>query len=179
MATQTPNYDFNLPAVNSPTDEDLWGTELNANWSSIDTLLKAVSDAANAAGRLPVGSIYTNYDDNTNPASLLGYGTWVAVGQGRVLIGVGTGTDANGTMETFAEGDTGGEYTHTLTTAEIPTLTGTVPARSAFGPVSGSGGPVASSFSPDTTLPVTISTGAGAHINKQPYLAVYMWRRSA
>lgn len=39
MATQTTNYDFLLPAVNSPTDEDLWGDELNDNFTSLDSLL--------------------------------------------------------------------------------------------------------------------------------------------
>lgn len=49
MSSLTPNYNFVLPAVNSPTDEDLWGDELNANWSAIDTDLKTVSDQANLA----------------------------------------------------------------------------------------------------------------------------------
>ena len=30
-------------------------------------------------GELPVGSIYMNATDPTNPATLLGYGTWEAV----------------------------------------------------------------------------------------------------
>lgn len=39
MATSTPNFSFTLPAVNNPVDEDLWGTQLNANWSSLDSLI--------------------------------------------------------------------------------------------------------------------------------------------
>ena len=39
MSTVTPNYGFILPSVNSPSDEDLWGGELNQNWTSLDTLL--------------------------------------------------------------------------------------------------------------------------------------------
>lgn len=39
MVTLTPNYDFNLPAVADPIDADLWGGQLNANWSKVDTLL--------------------------------------------------------------------------------------------------------------------------------------------
>jgi hypothetical protein len=34
-----------------------------------------------------VGSIYINATDSTNPSSLLGFGTWVAFGAGRVLVG--------------------------------------------------------------------------------------------
>lgn len=40
MATLTPNYSLSLPLVNDPTDEDLWGNELNADTTSIDTLLR-------------------------------------------------------------------------------------------------------------------------------------------
>ena len=39
---------------------------------------------------------------------------------GRVAIGSGTGTDANSTTETFALGDSDGEYTHQLTINEMP-----------------------------------------------------------
>lgn len=39
MATNTPNFNFILPAVNDITDADLWGGYLDGNWSSLDTLL--------------------------------------------------------------------------------------------------------------------------------------------
>jgi len=44
MPTLTPNYGWNLPLVNDPTDEDQWGGLLNANISSQDTIVKAISD---------------------------------------------------------------------------------------------------------------------------------------
>ncbi len=37
--TTTTNYTFELPQVNNAIDQDLWGTELNSNWTSIDSLL--------------------------------------------------------------------------------------------------------------------------------------------
>lgn len=40
MATTT-NYSFTLPTVGGSTDQ--WGTNLNANWTSIDTLLGGTS----------------------------------------------------------------------------------------------------------------------------------------
>ena len=40
MATTT-NYSFTLPTVGGSTDQ--WGTNLNANWTSIDTLLGGAS----------------------------------------------------------------------------------------------------------------------------------------
>lgn len=49
MSTTTTHYSFIKPAVNSSTDEDLWGTEWNTNADSIDTDLYAVSLVANAA----------------------------------------------------------------------------------------------------------------------------------
>ena len=66
----------------------------------------------------PVGSIYMS-TSSTNPHNLFG-GTWEAYAQGRVLIGVGEGTDANGVKKTFNAGATGGEYEHTLTVGEMP-----------------------------------------------------------
>ena len=34
----------------------------------------------------PVGSIYINASDSTNPGTLLGFGTWTAFGAGKVLV---------------------------------------------------------------------------------------------
>ena len=64
----------------------------------------------------PVGSIYIS-TLSTNPATLLGFGTWSAFGAGRVLVGkAGSGTFATG-------GATGGAETHTLTSDEMPSHT--------------------------------------------------------
>lgn len=71
----------------------------------------------------PVGSVYINASNSTNPATLLGFGTWSRLGTGRVMI------DAD---STYAAGETGGSETHdhggttaehTLTIAEIPAHT--------------------------------------------------------
>jgi len=67
----------------------------------------------------PVGSIYSNRTDGTNPGTLMGFGTWTSAGTGRVLIGVGTGIDANTVSAVFSAQTCGGEYSHTLTTAEM------------------------------------------------------------
>lgn len=65
----------------------------------------------------PIGSIYMS-TSATNPTNVMG-GTWVAWGAGRVPVGVGTGTDANNTSQSFATANaTGGEYSHLLTSAE-------------------------------------------------------------
>ena len=58
----------------------------------------------------PVGSIYIS-TSATNPGSFLG-GTWQQYGQGRTLIGAGTGNDGSTSMS-FTAGSTGGKYKRT------------------------------------------------------------------
>jgi type IV secretory pathway VirJ component len=36
----------------------------------------------------PVGSIYSNATNSTNPATLLGFGTWAVFGAGKVMVGI-------------------------------------------------------------------------------------------
>jgi microcystin-dependent protein len=62
----------------------------------------------------PVGSIYIN-NTAADPNVFMGFGTWVAFGSGRVLVGLDSGQAEFDTLD-----KTGGAKTHTLTTAEIP-----------------------------------------------------------
>ena len=71
----------------------------------------------------PVGSIYINATNANNPSSLLGFGTWVAFGAGRVPVGI----DATQSEFDTAE-EVGGAKTHTLTTSELPSHTHNNPA---------------------------------------------------
>jgi hypothetical protein len=57
----------------------------------------------------PVGSVYINATNGTNPASLLGFGTWVSFGAGRVPVGFNAGDSRFDTPE-----ETGGSYDATL-----------------------------------------------------------------
>lgn len=57
----------------------------------------------------PVGAVYITYN-NVNPGTFLG-GTWEQFGQGRTLIGEGTGDDGSTSM-TYSANSTGGEYKH-------------------------------------------------------------------
>lgn len=61
--------------------------------------------ATGPAGQFPVGSIFMAVTA-TNPATLLGYGTWSALGQGKVLIGDDGGT--------YPGGATGGAATKAI-----------------------------------------------------------------
>ena len=65
---------------------------------------------ATLANIYPVGSIYMNASVTTNPATLLGFGTWVAFGAGRVPVGQNTSDSSFNTLE-----ETGGAKTHTVT----------------------------------------------------------------
>ena len=66
----------------------------------------------------PVGSIYMNATVSTNPGTLLGVGTWVEMGEGKVLLGE---------SGSYAAGATGGatSVSTTLTTNELPNHTHT------------------------------------------------------
>ena len=82
--------------------------------AATDTTQIATTAFVQAAVALlyPVGSIYSNVAVATNPATLLGFGTWTAFGAGRVMVGL------DGDDEDFdTVGETGGAKTHTLTTS--------------------------------------------------------------
>ncbi len=64
-----------------------------------------------SGGELPVGSVYINKTNGTNPSTLLGYGEWKDI-SGLTLIGAGTYKDSAGTEQTFNAGDVVGVYTH-------------------------------------------------------------------
>jgi hypothetical protein len=125
----------------------------------------------------PVGTIYENKTNSANPNTYLGRGTWVAEGEGRVSIGAGTGTDINAVMQSFTAGTTGGEYTHVLTTAEMPAHTHNISVDAS----DGTGANVADSDGAGANSNTsTGSTGSGtAHNNVQPYAVYYRWERTA
>lgn len=130
----------------------------------------------------PVGAIYLSVA-NVNPSTLF-CGTWEQI-EDRFLLSAGS---------TYAAGSTGGAATHTLTAAQMPSVTGKINLHGHYigTPVSGVDG----AFSPRITLTdmygsVTKTIGANsiesiafdnggqgkAHNNMPPYLTVYMWKR--
>ena len=129
---------------------------------------------ATLANIYPVGSIYMNASDSTNPATLLGFGTWVAFGAGRVPVGIDAGQ-----TEFDTAGETGGAKTHTFTISEMPSHTHNNPAGILPPPNSNDvdvTGGNARTLGDDVA---TEATGGGqAHNNLQPYIVVYMWKRT-
>jgi len=151
-----------------------------ANIASLQTTLNNMTAATNAKSSLtilqvyPVGCIYTSVTA-TNPASLFG-GVWAAFGAGRVLVGI----DAS-QSEFNSVNETGGAKTHTLSLAEMPVHT------HGFTGVTGTGNPDGSS---DSTTAGAYNSyprmseldpegGGAAHNNLQPYIVVYMFRRTS
>jgi microcystin-dependent protein len=126
----------------------------------------------------PVGSIYMSVN-STSPATLFG-GTWVAISQGRTLVGVGTGTDINGDSMTWTAEATGGEYLHTLTIDEIPSHHHDVGWDYEGATGSGHGTLLRPQWiNPQYQYDASNTGGGQAHNNIQPFFAVYMWKRTA
>ena len=127
----------------------------------------------------PVGSIYINAGVSTSPATLMGFGTWSRYGEGRVLVSQSVSDTEFDTL-----GETGGSKTHTLSVSELPshTHTHTVKTGRSFSSSIGNAPVVQGSDNTilSTSDETTSSTGSGsAHNNLQPYIVVYMWRRTA
>ena len=123
----------------------------------------------------PVGSIYINAAVTTNPATLLGFGTWVAFGAGKVIVGFDASDNDFDSLQ-----ETGGSKTHTLSTAELPSHTHPFSLDSSQ---NGGGTAQHSLILDGSSSPQSFATsaagGGGAHNNVQPYIVAYMWRRTA
>lgn len=84
------------------------------------------SGATDASAAWPVGSIFISASA-TNPAAMLGFGTWVAIGAGRVLVGLDAGQAAFDSL-----GETGGALQSTPAgTVSQPTFAGNALANHA------------------------------------------------
>ena len=119
----------------------------------------------------PVGSVYITADKN-NPGNFIG-GTWEQFGQGRTLIGEGTGNDGSTSMS-FTTGSQGGEYKHILS---IPELNSSVWLCDSGGLTGG----VDTSFNEGSEYGIkTLNNGMNkGHNNLQPYVTTYFWKRTA
>tara|TARA_Y100001973_G_scaffold1324_2_gene1894 strand:+ start:1155 stop:2495 length:1341 start_codon:yes stop_codon:yes gene_type:complete len=150
-----------------------------------DGRLTAASSGNPVEAAYPVGSIYMNATSLTNPATLLGFGTWAAFARGQVLVGEA----ASGTFD--LAGSTGGAETHTLATSEIPSHTHTMQTWHKDNNAGTTAGNPPSSIN-DGAVSETEATydgaegaainstgGGGSHNNLQPYIVVYMWQRTA
>lgn len=159
-----------------------------ANGSNTTTIATTAFVQAAIALLYPVGSIYTNASVSTNPGTLLGFGTWTAFGAGRVMVGFDSGNALFDTAE-----ETGGSadaitvsHTHTATVTDPGHLhTQTEYNQPGIGNAGGGGARVnavsANTGTATTGISVAVSTtgSSGTNANYQPYITVYMWKRTA
>lgn len=172
-----------------PIDGDLSGNAATATAAS--ALTQAALDKI-----YPVGSVYMNATNSTNPATLLGFGTWVAFGAGRVPVGF-DGSDA---LFNAAE-KTGGSkdaivvaHSHTGSTssagAHSHSITLPLQDNAAYAYQNGPqeryvrletntvwNTSSAGAHTHDVTVGSTGSSGTNGNV--QPYITVYMWKRTA
>lgn len=164
------NYNNTIQITNSqPTEPD------NKIW--IDT-----GEVQNSGSELPmvypVGSIYMSVN-NTNPATLFGFGTWEQI-KDTFLLSAG---------DTYTAGDTGGSATHTLTVDEMPShhhnlttaYSGGTWARNYYGfiPNVGNDGQLNSLYNEAPPNRTNDVGGGQAFSTMPPYLAIYVWKRTA
>ena len=126
----------------------------------------------------PVGSIYQTASGAFNPQTAWG-GTWERI-KDRFLLAAGTA---------YAGGSTGGEATHKLTAQEMPSHTHTMyvnndGSSSSWSPTAGEYliKPDGVTTSKKNYQAKLAQNGTGldqAHNNMPPYLAVYIWKRTA
>lgn len=130
----------------------------------------------------PVGSVYTNAVDSTNPATLLGFGTWTAFAAGRVPVGIDPSQTEFNTI-----GKTGGEKAHLQTQSEVaPHIhrSGVAPSADGYPDANGFvvGGAGNDRIGGGRAVLVdayNVGIAQTATPNLQPYITVYMWRRTA
>ena len=146
----------------------------------------------------PVGSVYTT-TDTQNPNQMWAGTTWERYAAGRVLMGAGTYIE-NGVTYTYTNGATGGEVKHPLTADEMPAHSHSAscstdgnhnhtfylaadgsPDNGKKGANTGHASTGTTSYAGNHSHTITIAStgGNGSHENRQPYVVVNFWRRTA
>lgn len=238
MALETGTYISDLVATN-PTGSDplafaddhlrLVKSTLKSTFPNISGAVTKTHAEINALPSFdqiyPVGSIYINAANATNPGTLLGLGTWVSFGAGRVPVGfnaadplfdaaeeTGGSKDAIVVAHTHT-GSTGfvsndhshgfsgttdvqGTHQHATTAGQFQTFGSQAVGGTGFydggfsqpGALTSSAGAHAHNYSGNTGgisanhnhAFTTASSGSSAtNANLQPYITVYMWKRTA
>lgn len=134
------------------------------------------SHAGGGGEAFPIGSVFLAVV-NTNPAALLGYGTWSQIASGKFLVGQNSGDVDFDTAE-----ETGGEKTHTLATNEIPShshVLGELRSATTGSQASYIARTADTSSTRGTDKSTELTGGGLAHNNLPPYFVAYIWKRTA
>ena len=162
------------------------GTDFQTEFEAVRAAINSKAELSTILSAIyPVGSIYTNATNSTNPATLLGFGTWTAFGAGRVPVGFdGSNSNFNASEKTGGSADAiVVSHTHSVTDpGHVHMQTGNT-----LGPAAGGFAFNAGSFAPPTQNTQSATTGisinstgsSGTDANLQPYITVYMWKRTA
>lgn len=166
-------------SVNGKTPDDNGNVSLTIGYSTKSEIVDLV---------YPVGSLYWS-SKPTSPATLFG-GTWVQI-KDKFILAAG---------DSYAQGATGGEATHTLTVAEMPSHNHSASSNSTgahsheltmgYNVADGTGW---GKYLPGSDRKLTTNTagahshtitvnnrGSGnAHNNMPPYVTYYCWERTA
>ena len=195
------DVEFNALATSSATKADIVSPTFTgtpaAPTAALGTNTTQLATTAFVLQQLyPVGSIYMNAGVSTNPATLFGFGTWVAFGAGKVMVGFDTGGDTlfdaleetGGSKDAIvvshthtASTDTAAAHTHyvgpgNIVTNGAPNLTWGAGAGSVFG----YGTPTTDAAGAHSHVVTVDSAGSsGTNANIQPYITVAMWKRTA
>ena len=172
--------------VNGSATESFSATTATAGTNTTQVATTAYVTTAVAAVDLsavyPVGAIFTTVTAYANSAAVvavIGGTTWVSFAAGKMIIGVDTGDTAFDTVE-----ETGGAKTHTLTEAELPAHShdyagGEYTGANDYG-TNMSVNNLGSTTDGRSKNFNSESVGSGsAHSIMNPYIAVYMWKRTA
>jgi hypothetical protein len=191
------NIQAHVAAAHAPSDaqknSDITKAEIEAKLTG---QIASHSHAGGGGGgeAFPVGSVFLAVVD-TDPATLLGYGTWSAFAAGRMLVGVNSGDTDFDTAE-----ETGGAKTSSAVVNHTHDVTVTDPGHvhvensnnATTGGLRGWGAPDTSTNTPTATGYSTASSATGITASTanpaggvasfslmNPYIAVYMWKRTA
>lgn len=178
-----------LTATGTVTATDATVTVSKQTFGDSSTKVASTSFVQEALQAMyPVGSVYINAAVDTNPATLLGFGTWVTVGDGKVLVNQDTSDTSFDTL-----GETGGSkdaivvsHTHSITdsghTHRIDsggTLNSNVYNGGVAGTVDNFNNAINGTDSATTGISINSTGSSGTNANLQPYVVVKMWKRTA
>lgn len=124
----------------------------------------------------PVGSVFLSVVD-TDPNTLLGFGTWSRIAEGEFLVGFKSGDADFGISE-----GTGGSKTHTHDTdVDIDSTTSDGPSETTEvdNNLDDSTVNVASNNHTHDTDPVLQTFTSGDNSDLPPYFTIYVWKRTA